>query len=1133
MYYLDELVVHNFKSFKNAALRFNKGFNCIVGPNGSGKSNICDSLLFALGETSLKRMRVSTSEKLINALAKPNTDTKTKKAYVRVKISGEKELEVIRSVNSERKVAYRLDGKRVTRQEVIEVLRSIHSEINETNTITQDEIKYLLSLSPKGRRELIDVAAGIKEFNEKKDASMRELEKVDMKVSEAKIMLGERSKVLDDLERDKVDAEKWIELSAIVKSANFTLLKLRERDISTRFNSIASTYDEKSKSKNSIEKKIADSDEQMRHVSAERDKLSKTLGEKSTEAGSINRSLEEANRNIAVLETQLSSNSETLSKSNEHLESIENEQKRIREKVTENASTISKLKFEIGVKSKDMPEAVVTDEDELTRISDKYSANYKKIEEMDSKLIIMTSERAQLGAEHESIDQNLTEMQKSLNEFGVKRSALSNNIKSSKDAMSNLENNKAQLVSELSKEEKNRDSIINKLGELYEEAADLKMTYAQLNASSDKVAEALKGKMKKGFYGTVQELCKYDEKYALAVSASAGSRLNYFVVDSIETANSAIDILKSGKQGRASFIPIEDIAVREGKEKVKAEPLLDHITFDKKFENVFRFVFANTFIVDNINDAKKLGLGSCRYVTLDGGIVEPSGVVTGGTFKIQSATLVKNKLNKMEEQKKELVTRQKESEAAIAIMTKKIASYENEIYGFNHEMKRSLSEEDEINRGMEALEVKVKKSQDRKSEIRDRLDRMIRAVDELGRAISSLKEENVGLKSGLDVLISVRSKSGKSKEEIEKMKLQREEIDRLKMNLAAITKENDMHTIRLEELGTEIAKTKGTIKATAKRIEEMEKSNGEITKQKAELQASIESHGKKTSGIYKQIQECEEKISKIGVERNRAAMDLDRVNREINEMERGRGELQTRLSDLKAEVATYPQNTQFIEDKSMEALEKQVIISKSELEKLGNVNLKAPEVYDSKKREVEDAHQKVQVLETERTSILDMIQQLEERKLSVFNETLNTVNENFKKLYTTMPIIPGSNASLYLQDSKDPFNTGLLVDMKVGKHRHDPEGLSGGQRSLMALMLIFAIQMRKPMTFYIFDEIDGALDKENSKKLSMLIKELSKISQFIVVSHNDSLITAADTAIGIAKKDNESQAVGIQLTSNR
>ena len=239
MQYIDKIIIHNFKSFKHANIKFSKGFTCIAGPNGSGKSNICDALLFALGETSLKRMRVNSATHLISDFAPKNDEGL--RTYVKIFFSGDTELEVLRAIRSD-KVIYKVNGKRVKRQDMIGTLRENGCDVNYTNTITQGEISQLLELNPKERRELIDIASGIKEFDIKKSDAIKELEKVENKIANARILYNERYGFLEELKKEKEQAERYINLSNTVKCINYTLLKLREETLSKNYEKAVSDY---------------------------------------------------------------------------------------------------------------------------------------------------------------------------------------------------------------------------------------------------------------------------------------------------------------------------------------------------------------------------------------------------------------------------------------------------------------------------------------------------------------------------------------------------------------------------------------------------------------------------------------------------------------------------------------------------------------------------------------------------------------------------------------------------------------------------------------------------------------------------------------------------------------------------
>ncbi len=288
----------------------------------------------------------------------------------------------------------------------------------------------------------------------------------------------------------------------------------------------------------------------------------------------------------------------------------------------------------------------------------------------------------------------------------------------------------------------------------------------------------------------------------------------------------------------------------------------------------------------------------------------------------------------------------------------------------------------------------------------------------------------------------------------------------------------------------------------------------------------MKDYDESTRSTYQEVSKYDEQISKLSNEKGRISGELERINRDLLEAEMKKAQSEVRLGDIRAELNTYGKYDPI--DLPIEEIEKELARCKLGIEKLGTVNMKAPELYESRKKDVEEAQGHMKTLDAEKASIMDMIDQIESRKLNVFFETLDAVNKNFSKLYSY--IFPG-NAMLVLDKKDDPFNSGLSIRIDTGKKTVAPERYSGGQKSLVMLMLIFSIQMRNPMSFYIFDEIDSVLDKENSKKLSLLIKELSSRSQFIVVTHNDSMIVAADTKIGISMQGGESKAVGIALAS--
>ena len=356
---MDSMIVHNFKSFKHANIKFINGFNCILGPNGSGKSNIWDALMFALGETSLKRLRVNRASELIDVRAKGKNGVS--KAYVKLIFSGDKNFEVMRVIKSSGKVAYKIDGHRARRQDVIDALRTYRCYASETNTIAQGEITYLEKLNPKGRRELIDAASGIKEFDEKRDASMKELERVEQSIREAGIELDLKRGFLSDIEQQKADAEKYIKLKEFVSKATVSFLIYREEDARKQ-------YSESSIKASALAQKISDlqgailkGESEIASMLSEKALHSRDLNDKSIETSSTGKKIEHIEREIAINQSRSQAVDERIKERNQSIKQGEEEVAKIMEANKAHASTISALQADLAAKVSELGDRSIED----------------------------------------------------------------------------------------------------------------------------------------------------------------------------------------------------------------------------------------------------------------------------------------------------------------------------------------------------------------------------------------------------------------------------------------------------------------------------------------------------------------------------------------------------------------------------------------------------------------------------------------------------------------------------------------------------------------------------------------------------------------------------------------------------
>jgi chromosome segregation protein len=1131
--YLNKLTLHNFKSFRHTTINLSKGFNCIVGPNGSGKSSICDALLFVLGETSLRRLRVQNSTDLINYMAKPNPEDKTKNAYVTLNIGGGKDvLEVAKMIKSNSKIAYRLNGKRSDRQTLISSLTANKSNVDETNTITQGEVAKVQDLNPKERRELIDIAAGIKEFNDKKDSSMKELGKVEEKIGQAKVMLNERMGFLNELGKEKKDAERYIELTTSIKAMNYTILKLKEGQITSEYQRSTDHALNKGKQSRETEAAIKSLSLKVEQLNAEREGISKNLNDRSLEIKSTNHMLDELGKDIAVKASQLSSLQERTKEIKEREGQLKDEISKITSRMQNISDEGEALKagiMERTAKLQAMPEYKYIDgAQDNTALAKEYEEKQAKQSLLSKELDALSKQEAANVAEAEGLGKRLNELDSEMGSFRAAAESSKKTIGKAMDELAELEKAIKKDRTQLEKERADSEKKRKEMEQLDGEMLKVRETIA-LNGGQDKILNALSSSIKKGFFGRVEDLFTCDEKYNLAVQAAAGGRMGYFVVDSVDIAKDAISTLKTKGLGRATFIPLDEIVLpgRNAAPK-KAKALLDLVSFDKEYQKAMAYVFANTYLVETVDAAKQAGFGTFRFVTMEGELIEPSGTITGGTLKsVPRIRLLESSLEKMKTEREVLVKGLAEFEQSSSALRKRIAEIDTNCF----DKRIALGQ---LNSQVAAAEERLQELGKAKEATAKRLGALDQSIKEVKTSISSTSKESMILQSecaGLYGIISSalsgRGRQKKNTERIEQAKALEKEIKEMEIQHASIVKENEIMAQRMNELRNDMTHNSDTLKDSVAKSKELTSSISQLEKRRTDLQEAMKSHDTKSTALYQQLTKIDDQISKLSFERGKLSSELDRLSKDLLINESTRGQLQTRLNDIKAELLSYT-DVQAVEEKNVGKLDERLAVAKAEVNSLGNVNLKAPEVFETRSKEADEAKEKLTTLENEKSSIINMIAEIDSKKLGVFNETLGTVTRNFEKLYGY--IFDGS-AKLQLSNPKDPFNSGLMVYVnRKGMNNKSADSMSGGEKSLIALMLVFAIQMRNPRSFYIMDEIDAALDKENTKKLSKLIKELSASSQFVVVSHNDTMIAAADTAIGVANKEGESKVVGIQLT---
>jgi chromosome segregation protein len=1126
MVYITGLKFRGFKSFRRAEASFTNGYVCLAGPNGSGKSNVTDGIRFALGEGSLKALRAKKVAELVN--------TSCKYAEVTLFIDGERKYEIKRAINSEGKTLYRINGKRSTRTLVMEELRQCGMEAGSHNIIAQGQVQKIVEMSAKERRQIIDSVAGIAEFDQKKQEALGELSAVEQKITEATIVLGEREALLSQLEREKDDALAYTDAQTSFKRAKASVANTEHAKLSKSFADAVQKHaaakealEEIAKQSAILSGRISELEGAKKPImdkigsSASREAALAEMQEIKVSIGSDTALISERTRESGKLESSQKAFGKQLA-------AIKNAQAANEEKEKELSSELGKLGSQIAALEKKAGIAADAEPQQIAARLESLSAEIMSLKEQKASVEASLSEKEKaLGGRREEKDRlaSMLGEDKAARQEGEK-GVLEKEVLSHQKALDLLFEQERQLNRQL-------PELDRKLLSAKEKAATLRASAAQSAGSmAIRAVEEMKEKGARGIFGTVSSLISFDHKHATAIEASAGQRLNYFVVDSMDTAIKAIEKLKQQKAGRCTFIPIGDMPAREAAVPAPMKKaagclgeLLEFVKYDAVYKDAMEYAFSGTLLFDTVQNAKKAGIGKARMVTIEGELLERSGTIAGGAQK--GSILSKGALERLEAEAAKIEAERKEIYSTLYSLREEMSSKRKEkadaevkLRGIEIEMESAKERRESAKRAREAIseiessivasEKEISAIKKRAGELSSKLEGALSQHAEEKRkqssAMESAKKADSEVQKKLQSLISQRSslqaQAGAKKEEAERLlqelSAKRAEEKEAQEALAACKKEMAL-------LSDKVAKSQKTLEEKEQRLEEMSTASKRLLARLSELEG--------------QIKDVAAQLGKVKAEE-------ERKNRDMVSLEASRQVTEQRLSDLKAELEQYSGVPTI--DAPRAELEELVRASQAKMDALGSVNLRAPELYGQKKKEIDEVKGRVESLTSEKNAVLLMMDEIDAKKRAIFISTFTSVNDNFRKLFG---FVFKGEGTLLLEKPSSPFEGGLHVKVREADRDKYLDSMSGGEKSLLALMFIFAIQMHKAAPFYILDEADAALDKENSRKLADLIKQLAGNTQFLVVTHNDTVLQNADVALGVTRTDDGSKIVGVQLTT--
>ncbi len=1149
---INRLVMHGFKSFaKHTELVFGPKFNVILGPNGSGKSNVLDSLCFVLGKTSAKSMRAEKSSNLIYNGGKSKKPAKQGEVSIyfdnvnKTFPTEEKEVKITRIVRQTGQSVYKINDNIRTREQILDLLNIAKINPDAYNIILQGDIVKFVEMSPNDRRVLIEDISGISVYEEKKHKALLELEKVEKKLNDADIVLKERNAYLKELKKDRDQALKFKEMNEKITKYRASLLKLQIDSKEKQRQEIQARLEAANKEIEKINGKIKQLKDENASKSQELDRISKEIEEKGeVEQVNLNKEIEakkieltkkEYRQNtvkaeLSKIDTRKQELTNTIKETENNISSLEEQKKSLGNKLLEN----EKEKQEVNQKIVHFRKK--NNMDDISNLD-------KTIEEIDGKSENLQKQIHKLREDQHNLIREKDSIQHDINSIDNQIKKVTEIEKEHHNEIEDLRRKRKQfkeMTLELNKR-LNEDSSMAVESNTYEEKLrKLKEELAALQARKVSIREASLGDMaikkilalkKPGIYGTVAELGNVKSKYSLALEIAAGPRLKSIVVEDDKVASECIKYLKSNKLGIATFLPLSKLKPKSTEEDTKkiSEARGSHglayelVEFEPRFQKVFQYIFANTVVVEDIDVARRLGVGKAKMVTLDGDVAELSGVMTGGFrdkkrkglgFREKEVSKgiddFGGQIEETERSISNLDKKRKENQARIDELRKTKAEIEGEIIKREKSLHLEPTELDISKNKKQELELKLK-------EVDKSIEKVIGEISELNKELAQYKIKKQEIRSKIsslrdpallaeistfeEKLGQINSTSVELNSEIKNIgsqisNIHRPEIEKIMSILRQLDAEH-------AKFGDELKALKLEIKAMKDDLEKKEKQAKIFYAQFKELFSRQTQLNEKMKDNEIEINSEREKSVQTEIKSNTHSLKLS--------------EASAHLSALKQEFQKY-EGIKLSTEKNIDQLKHEIGKYEKMKDDVGFVNMRALEIYSDVEKEYNTLLEKKERLTEERKDVVKMMDEIEAKKKDLFMKHFNIITEHFKRAFSALS--SKGDAFLELENPDNPFEGGLRIKVKIsGMKFMDIRSLSGGEKTMTALAFIFAIQEHEPASFYILDEVDAALDKHNSEKLAKLVAQYSDRAQYIMISHNDSVISSADNLYGVSMNE--------------
>lgn len=1167
--YLKSIEIHGFKSFANKMnFQFHNGITGIVGPNGSGKSNVADAVRWVLGEQRVKQLRGASMQDVIfsgTQLRKPMSY-----AYVAITLDNSDhqlpieydEVTVARRLYRSGESEYLLNQTPCRLKDVNELFYDTGIGKEGYSIIGQGQIDKILSGKPEERRELFDEAAGIVKFKRRKAAAQKKLEDEKQNLLRVNDILLELEKQVGPLEKQSEKAREYLKKKEELKNLDVNAFLLENARLKEQLAEVGGKYE-------IAEGELQETSEKYEHIKEEYDQVQGEIEELDKRIEEARAQLVDANLLRGKLEGEINVLKEQINSARGNEKHLSSRRDTLGREIglrSEARQTASDEKRKTDERLKEAEQEREAIRAQLTEIQTRIDERNARMEEGKNAIIRELNARATIKSKMGRFDTMLEQVQIRRAELNSRLLRAKSDEAEQEESVKALEEEFLRVNQKIGELNESISSMEERLGEIHDELSgkdqmlrDTQVTYHQEKSRLDALTnlteryEGYGGSVKRvmeqrsahpGILGVVADLLKVDKKYETAIETALGGSIQNIVTDTEETAKEMISYLKAVKGGRATFLPLTSIRNRQEfrQRELLSEPgvlgLADSLVrVEDRYRDVASSLLGRILVVDHVDNAVRLARKagySLRMVTLEGELFMPGGAISGGAFKNSSNLLGRRR------EIEELQSKVKATLEQVDSLLDEIEQIKKRRNGMRVELedlKEQLQQEfirqntarmnvaaarqrkeqteqgyDSLRREQEEIAAQIEEIRGGKETIRLELAASEQMEKDTQKALDGLKEELEGLRAEENDFSARVSKRDVEVEKIrQKQEFEQANLERIEAELSRYAQEreevleglaeNEKEIVRKEE---NIRKLQETIADSGTRQSEGEDQLQEDTMKREALSAKQKNFFADRESLADRLSGLDKEVYRLNAQKEKLE---EAIESQINYMWDEYELTLSQAAQLKSEAM-----------QDLAAMKKQIASLKDQIRRLGDVNVNAIEDYRNLMERYTFLKGQHDDLVQAEATLKGIIQELDEAMRRQFKEKFAQIGMEFDKVFKEL--FGGGKGTLELMEDEDILEAGIrIIAQPPGKKLQNMMQLSGGEKALTAIALLFAIQNLKPSPFCLLDEIEAALDDSNVGRFANYLHKLTRYTQFIVITHRRGTMEKADRLYGITMQE--------------